>query len=110
MDKNFFQIQSEINWENLGNGISRQIYGYDDVIMMVKVKFEKDAIGILHKHIHSQVTYVESGTFETSIDGISKTLKKGDGFFAPSQKVHGVVCKEPGILIDVFSPHREDFL
>lgn len=110
MQNNLFQIEAETTWEDLGDGIKRQIYGYNDTVMMVKVKFEAGAVGTLHQHHHSQVTYVESGVFETTIDGQTKTLKKGDGFYAPPHKIHGVVCKEPGVLIDVFSPHREDFL
>ncbi|MBK0382357.1 cupin domain-containing protein [Pedobacter sp. SD-b] len=110
MNNNLFQIESETPWEDLGNGIKRQIYGYDDSVMMVKVKFEAGAIGVLHQHHHAQVTYVESGVFEASIDGNVKTLKQGDGFYAPPHKTHGVVCKETGVLIDVFSPHRADFL
>lgn len=78
--------------------------------MMVKVIFEVGAVGTLHHHPHTQVTYVESGVFETSIDGEIKILGKGDGFYAAPHKIHGVVCKEAGVLIDVFSPHREDFL
>lgn len=110
MQSNTFQIENEINWQDLGNGIKRQIFGYDDRVMMVKVKFETEAIGVLHQHHHAQVTYVESGVFETSINGEVKMLKKGDGFYAPPNKIHGVVCKEGGVLIDVFSPRREDFL
>ena len=110
MHSNLFQIASETNWEDLGKGIQRQIYGYNDAVMMVKVKFEEGAVGILHQHHHAQVTYVESGVFETTIDDQTKTLVKGDGFYAPPHKTHGVVCKKPGVLIDVFSPHRGDFL
>lgn len=110
MQSELFQIAAETNWEDLGNGIKRQIYGYNDAVMMVKVKFEEGAIGTLHEHHHAQVTYVESGIFETTIDNKTKILVKGDGFFAPPHKTHGVVCKGAGVLIDVFTPHREDFL
>ncbi len=107
--KGFF-ISEETEWEDLGNGITRQIMGFDDKIMLVKAKFEKGAVGQLHKHYHSQVTYVESGEFEMTIDGVTKTLKRGDSFYILPHLVHGCVCTVPGILIDVFSPAREDFL
>lgn len=110
LQSNVFQIAAEIAWQDLGNGIQRQIFGYDDRVMMVKVKFEQDAVGVLHQHHHSQISYVESGVFETTVGDEKKILKKGDGFFAPTNVIHGVVCLEPGILVDVFSPHREDFL
>lgn len=110
LQNNLFQIDEETPWEDLGNGIKRQIYGYDDQIMLVKAKFEAEAVGVLHEHRHSQVTYVESGKFEMTIGDEKKIIKKGDGFYAPPHVWHGCVCIEPGILIDVFSPHREDFL
>lgn len=110
MKSDIFQIESEIRWEDLGGGIKRQIFGYDQTIMMVKVKFDAEAVGALHQHHHAQVTYVESGVFEVSVDGELKILKSGDGFYAPPNQIHGVVCKEAGVLIDVFSPYREDFL
>lgn len=105
-----FQVENEIQWEDLGNGIKRQLYGYNDQVMMVKVKFEPGAIGTLHQHPHIQVSYVESGVFELTIDGEKKVLKQGDGYFVLPNLLHGAVCIEAGVLIDVFAPHREDFL
>lgn len=105
-----FQVGTELPWEDASAGIQRQVFGYDDRIMMVKVKFEEGAVGDLHHHHHTQVSYVESGVFEATIGGEKQLLKTGDGFFVPSDIIHGCVCLEPGVLIDVFSPHREDFL
>ncbi|WP_353138393.1 cupin domain-containing protein [Pseudopedobacter sp.] len=105
-----FQIETETQWEDLGNGIQRKIYGYDDQIMLVKAKFEAGAVGTLHEHHHVQVTYVESGVFEMTIGEEKKIIRKGDGYYVPPHAIHGCVCVEPGILIDVFSPLREDFI
>ena len=105
-----FQINENIHWEEAAPGIQRQVYGSDHKIMLVKVKFEKGAIGALHKHQHSQVSYVESGVFELTIGDEKKTLHRGDGFYVPPHLMHGSVCLEAGMLIDVFSPLREDFL
>lgn len=110
MQSNLFQIDAETPWEDLGNGIQRQVYGYDDKIMLVKAKFETGAVGTLHEHYHSQVTYVESGVFEMTIGDEKKVITKGDGYYVPPHAIHGCVCLEPGTLIDVFSPHREDFI
>lgn len=105
-----FQRELDLPWEDASIGIQRQVYGYDDRIMLVKVKFEQGAVGDLHQHPHSQVTYVESGAFEFSIADEIQVLKSGDGCYVPPNTQHGCVCLEPGILIDVFSPRREDFL
>ena len=110
MQSELFQIETETTWEDLGNGVQRKIYGYDDKIMLVKAKFEAGAVGPLHEHYHVQVTYVESGVFEMTIGDEKKIIRKGDGYYVPPHAVHGCVCVEPGVLIDVFAPHREDFI
>jgi quercetin dioxygenase-like cupin family protein len=107
---NHFFKDEETPWEIVGEGIRRQIVGFDETIMMVNVKFDKGAIGSLHKHHHTQVTHIAKGTFEVTIEEETRILKKGDSFFIPSNKTHGVICLEEGILIDVFSPIREDFI
>ena len=37
-------------------------------------------------------------------------VEPGDGLYIEPNMLHGALCLEPGILIDVFSPMREDFL
>jgi quercetin dioxygenase-like cupin family protein len=105
-----FFIESENPWLLAGEGITRQITGYNNGLMMVKVAFEKGAIGVLHHHIHTQASYVASGVFEAEVDGAKQVLKAGDTFFVEPNLVHGVVCLEAGLLVDVFNPHREDFI
>ncbi len=51
LQSGLFQIEQDIPWEDLGNGIKRQIFGYDDRIMLVKAKFEAEVVGTLHQHI-----------------------------------------------------------
>ena len=105
-----YQIESEIEWQNPAPGIQRQIMAYDGQLMMVKVKFEKGAVGTPHTHYHSQATYVASGRFELEIGGQKKILSAGDGYYVEPDELHGCVCLEAGILIDTFSPMRADFL
>ena len=107
--KEYF-LESETPWETVAEGLQRQIMGHDGKIMLVKAKFEAGAVGILHKHYHSQVTYVEGGEFEMTIGDDIRLIKGGDSYYIPPHVMHGCVCIKPGILIDVFSPAREDFL
>ncbi len=100
----------EMEWEPLGAGLSRQILGWDNQIMMVKVKFEKGAEGAPHQHFHTQTTFCHSGKFEFTIDGEKHVIGPGDGLYIAPNLLHGAVCLEPGVVLDVFSPVREDFL
>ena len=105
-----FIENSNIPWEEVDKGMKRKIMAYDDKLMVVKVEFEKGGVGVLHQHYHSQITHVESGIFEVQINGEKKVLAAGDAFYIPPNVIHGAVCLESGVLIDVFSPMREDFI
>lgn len=105
-----FFIKSEEPIYLVGEGITRQFIAYDNNIMMVKVIFEKGAIGIPHTHNHVQTTYVVSGKFEVTIGNEKRLLVAGDGFYAEPNIRHGCICLEEGVLIDVFNPVRQDFL
>lgn len=105
-----FINDADIAWETVAPGVKRKILGYDDKIMLVRVHFDEGGIGQMHEHYHSQVTYVVSGAFETTIAGKTQTLRAGDSFYIPPHALHGAICREAGELIDVFSPIREDFM
>jgi len=105
-----FVLKAQSSVEAVGPGIKRQLLGYNDEIMAVRVWFDEGAVGELHKHPHSQVAYVESGKFDVTVGEETKSLVAGDSFYIAPEVMHGAVCKEAGVLIDMFSPVREDFL
>lgn len=105
-----FVVAKEVEIENVGDGIKRQILGYNDSLMVVRVQFEEGAEGYVHAHPHSQVGYVESGEFDVFIDGERRLLGPGDCFRVQPNLDHGAVCRKAGVLLDIFNPVREDFL
>ena len=110
MQTEAFLFGADMPTEPVAPGVTRQVLGFNNQIMMVKVWFEEGAEGYVHDHFHSQVAYVASGEFEVMVGGVTKTLVGGDCFFMEPNISHGAVCKKAGVLIDVFSPAREDFL
>lgn len=109
MQSPHFLFGDELPYEDVDPGIKRQILGHNDELLLVKAVFETDAVGAQHEHYHSQVTYIESGVFDVTIDGVTKRQKAGDSYFIPPHIRHGAVCVEAGVLLDMFSPIREDF-
>ena len=105
-----FIKDSEVAWEVTAPGMKRKIMAYDESLMVVRVEFEKGGVGTVHQHPHVQITHVQSGVFEVEVAGEKNILKAGDAFFIPSNVLHGAVCLEAGVLIDTFSPMREDFI
>ena len=111
MEKNtLFVVAENVTPEPAGSGIVRRILGNDPQMMMVQVCFTKGSVGARHHHPHRQVTYVAEGRFSVTIGEDTRRLSPGDSFFVPPDVEHGVVAEDDGILIDVFTPAREDFL
>lgn len=105
-----FVFNQDVQKEVVGEGMVRQVLGHDPTLMVVRVAFDEGAEGYVHSHPHAQVAYVESGEFDVFIDGVEKRLGPGDSFYIQPNLDHGAVCRKAGVLIDVFSPAREDFL
>ncbi|MDR0510715.1 MAG: cupin domain-containing protein [Rikenellaceae bacterium] len=101
---------SDVAWEAAGERVARQIMGYDERLMMVKVAFEQGSTGEVHTHPHSQASYIAEGKFEVTLGERTMALAEGDGFYVEPGLPHGVKCLEKGLIIDMFSPAREDFL
>ena len=94
-----------------GENVTRQVLAHSPELMTVEFRFAAEgAIGALHSHPHVQSTYVMSGRFRFSQDGVETEYGPGDSFVIPSGAEHGCVCLEPGSLIDCFTPRRDDFL
>lgn len=93
-----------------GEHVTRRILAYTDNLMCVENTFEKGAVGQLHSHPHTQITYVVSGVFDFTIGDETRTVRSGDTLLKEDGIVHGCICREAGILLDIFTPMREDFL
>ncbi len=100
----------ESRWQELGGGQRRQVRSYDEHLMLVEVNFDDGAVGALHSHPHTQISYVLSGSFSYEIEGTTYELNPGDSIVVEGGRTHGCACKSAGTLLDIFTPAREDFL
>ena len=59
-------------------GVTRKVMGYNDAMMMCEITFETGAKGNVHKHPHTQVTYIAEGKFAfTNRGGDRRGLERG---------------------------------
>lgn len=91
-------------------GVTRRILAYSGQVMCVENQFETGAVGSLHSHPHTQITYVLSGVFSFTIDGETRTVRQGDTLLKEDGVEHGCTCLEHGALLDIFAPMRDDFV
>jgi len=103
-------LESDASASSPADGVTRKVLAYCDDAMCATHHFEKGAVGALHSHPHTQITYVAEGVFEFDIDGEVKTVEKGDTMLKQDGVKHGCKCIEKGILVDFFTPKRDDFI
>ena len=91
-------------------GVVRRILSYSDDAMCVENVFETGAVGSLHSHPHTQVTYIVSGRFQFTVGEETYEVKAGDTLLKKDGVIHGCVALEGGVMLDFFTPMREDFV
>jgi quercetin dioxygenase-like cupin family protein len=95
----------------LDDKTSRKVLEAVGSLMLVEVSFKKGGVGAAHSHDkHEQVSYIAGGSFEVTVGTEKKILKKGDSYYVPLNVMHGVRALEDSVILDVFTPIREDFL
>lgn len=94
----------------VGQGVQRKILASKGSLMSVEVQFKKGSIGTVHTHPHEQVSYVVRGSFEFELEGKKTIIKAGDSYYVSPGAPHGVVALEDAVILDIFTPQREDFL
>ena len=96
--------------ERISEGIDRQmIVGQN--IMICRLRFDPFVVTPAHRHPHEQVTFVMRGKVKFTLGTEERSVSAGDVLHFPSDHWHGAtMLDEEVILIDIFSPIREDFL
>ena len=104
---NIWNFNTEIDAEPCAEGVERKIMAYADEMMFVENHFKEGAVGALHSHPHTQITYVVSGQFEFTVGEEKKIVNAGDVLLKRNGIEHGCVCLKEGILLDIFNPDRK---
>jgi quercetin dioxygenase-like cupin family protein len=104
------QDWSTIPVERVNESITRQMI-YGDRLMVCRLTLAANTVTPVHTHVHEQITLVERGRADFFVEGQRRTAKAGDVLLFPSGIQHGAtMLDEEVVLIDIFSPPREDFL
>ncbi|MET3857937.1 cupin domain-containing protein [Rhizobium sp. OAE497] len=106
----FFSLPEDTVWTEVAPGNRRAVLSQRPEMMLVAFRFEEGAVGAPHSHPHTQASYVAEGAFDVTVDGKTTRLEQGSSFIVAPNLVHGVVALAPGLLIDTFTPRRDDFL
>ena len=105
-----FICGKEVEAKQAGEGISRKVLCYSPQLMTCEITLKKGTVVPEHRHPHEQSTYVVSGRCRVDINGEIWEMAPGDNVFFKSDVPHKIEALEDTVLLDIFSPMREDFV
>lgn len=98
------------NYKKPLEGVSFQTTVWGSNTSMSVFHLEQNSVIPVHKHPHEQTGYLVSGSLNINIDGKTYEAGPGDSWNIPGNIEHGVKVYEDTVVIEVFSPVREDYL
>jgi quercetin dioxygenase-like cupin family protein len=90
-------------------GVWRRTLSWGERLMVVQTTLEEGAVVPAHRHPHEQITYVIEGELSMQVEGQSRVLQAGDSLLFPANLEHGATAVKRTLVIDTFSPPREDY-
>lgn len=99
-DQGYRRLREGIDMKNLVDG---------DQTMMIHVRMEKGSHIPRHSHPQEQTGYLLAGSLRFTIGDQIYTLSGGDSWCIPGGVAHKVDALEDTVVIEVFSPPREDY-
>lgn len=109
------QAYQSWNWatiphEAIAPGIVRQMV-YGEALMICRLTLAPGTVANAHSHVHEQMTIVERGRVRFVVGTEERVFGPGDILHFPSHFWHGAtMLDDEVVLIDIFSPRRDDFL
>jgi len=111
----FLSAARHLNWSSIpierpAEGIERQMV-VGEQMMICRFRFAPLLVTPEHEHLHEQMSMVISGNVRFFVEGVERIAVPGDVLHFPSNCRHGAtMLDEEVVLIDIFTPVRQDFL
>ncbi|MDW7728940.1 MAG: cupin domain-containing protein [Bacillota bacterium] len=110
MSKYMVNNQAEDSYVFMTEGIRRNTLVNGDNTVICKFKLDGGTELPLHSHPYEQTGYLLSGKLQFTIDGNKHEVNTGDSWCIKTDVEHSANVVEDTVLIEVFSPVREDYL
>jgi quercetin dioxygenase-like cupin family protein len=100
---------SEVAAEAINPFITRR-YLMGDRITVSQLELKRGGVVAVHTHENEQVSLVISGALTFQIEGREIVVRAGEALVIPGNVPHGVDVLEDTLVIDVFTPIRQDWI
>lgn len=99
---------SAIAEEQLNPRLSRKVV-HCQHMTIARLHVQKYAVVPRHSHVHEQVSMVERGALKFVFDGHEQIVRAGQLIEIPPNAPHLVEALEDTVVVDLFSPARDDW-
>ncbi len=106
----FLVNEQENPWIDIAPGIKRRTICSGANMYQMRAELKAGSRLLEHSHAQEQIAHVLNGRMKLIVAGVPHELAAGDAFYLASSVPHGVETIEDTIVIDTFSPPREDYL
>ena len=103
-------MNSQNPWIAICPGIKRRTIAHGEKMYQMLAQLDAGSRMSPHQHPHEQIAHVLSGRMRLIVDGTAHELIAGQAFYLASNVPHGVETIEETMVLDTFSPPREDLL
>ena len=91
-------------------GVTLRTLAHGERTLLAEVRMIRGAVIPEHRHPQEQTGYLVSGRLEFSIEGAKLVAEPGSSWSLPADLPHGASALEDSVVVEVFSPVREDYL
>jgi quercetin dioxygenase-like cupin family protein len=101
---------NENPWIDIAQGIRRRTITHGSSMYQMIARLDAGSRMPEHKHPQEQIVHILEGRMKLIVSGVSHELKRGESFYLAANVPHGVETIEETLVLDTFSPPREDYL
>jgi quercetin dioxygenase-like cupin family protein len=103
-------MANENPWVQIAPGIRRQTITTGATMYQMRAELAAGSRLPEHQHPQEQIAHVLIGRVRFFVDGEVREIAAGESLYLAANVRHGAETLEAAVVIDTFSPPREDYL
>ena len=103
-------MKEEKPWIEICPGIKRRTHAHGRTMYQMMAQLDAGSRMPEHTHSQEQIVHILSGRMKLIGAGVAHELRPGDSYYLASNIPHGVETIEDTLVLDTFSPPRDEYL
>ena len=105
-----FYQRDDLGYKEAAEGVRLKTLVHGARTLLSEFRLEAGRTLPSHSHPHEQTGYLVSGHLKLIIEGREYDAKPGDSWCIQGDIVHSAEILEDSVVVEVFSPVREEYL